>query len=458
MMRIEIPQDAGEILRALEADGHEAYLIGGCVRDMLLGKYPHDIDITTSARPERVMEIFGERAFPTGLKHGTVTVKQGGENIEVTTYRSDLDYEDHRHPKKVTFSDTLADDISRRDLTVNALAADINGEIKDLCGGLSDLENKVLRCVGEPSCRFEEDALRIMRTLRFSSVLGFDIEKATAKALHDRKALLHEISTERITEELGKFLLGSRVTELMTEYSDIFALIVPEFAPCIGFDQMSEYHMYTVYEHIAHAVGNAPADPLVRTALFFHDIEKPSCCLFYGGRRHFTGHERAGAITAQRIMKRMRFDNDTIAKTCTLIAEHGLKPEFSDPYTVEDRIWVRHIYSRVGEELFFRLVSLSEADNRAKSPLADERIGFLRVMEQIGADIRDRGDCVSLKSLAVKGGDIKDICGGGRVTGLILSGLLDAVMDERVPNEKEPLLGLAREIFDGYKKQDTPLS
>lgn len=439
-MKIKIPECASEILKMLADNGYEGYLVGGSVRDILLGKEPHDIDIASNAVPERVMEIFGGNAYPTGLQHGTVTVKTAHGTAEITTYRKDYDYEDHRHPTKVAFSETLADDISRRDFTVNAIAADMNGDITDLCGGLDDLHNKFIRCVGEPSERFDEDALRIMRAIRFAAVLGFEIEERTAAAVHAQKALLNAISIERITEELRKFLLGRGIDRLMIEFSDVFAEIIPEFEPCIGFDQMSEYHIYTVYDHIAHAAGNSVPDPYIRTALFLHDIEKPSVCTFRDGHRHFKGHEAAGAETAEKILRSMRFDNRTINEAVWLIANHGLRPKLSAPPSKEDIINIREMISQMGYERYFRLIRLSMADNSAKSPKADARIAMLKEMERIGKEIQERGECVSISQLAVNGRDLLETGLKGEEIGAALDMLLDKVIKEEVGNNKAALL------------------
>ena len=272
-----LPQAVRYVLERLEDAGFAAYAVGGCVRDTLLGRTPGDWDVTTAARPEQVLALFDGYAIPTGLKHGTVTVRAGEMHIEVTTFRADGTYTDHRRPDQVFFSDRLEEDLCRRDLTVNAMAMDLRGHITDLYGGREDLEAGILRCVGEPERRFEEDALRILRTLRFAAVLGFSVEPRTDTALRVKAPLLRCIAAERILTEMDKLLCGSHVLPVLLNWPDVLAMFLPEIAPCVGFDQHNRHHIYDVWGHGAHAVAAVPAEVVLRWTMLLHDIGKPAC-------------------------------------------------------------------------------------------------------------------------------------------------------------------------------------
>lgn len=441
-MYINIPSNVEAVLERLESCGFEAFIVGGCVRDSLLGMTPKDYDVTTNARPEQMIKCFetDHKVIETGLKHGTVTVVSKGDNIEVTAYRVDGAYTDRRRPDSVEFTSRLEDDLSRRDFTINAMAYSHKRGLVDIFDGREDLENKILRCVGNPVKRFEEDALRIMRALRFSSRLGFAVEDGTAGAIHDCKELLREISCERILSELSQFLMGESPCELMLRFSDVFGVIIPETIPCVGFDQRSRYHAYDVWEHTARAVENSAKDKFVRMALLFHDIAKPSC--FYEdkeGRGHFTGHEKTGAQMSEQILKRMHSDNEMIKNVKTLIAYHD-----SDPS--EDRRVIRKMISGLGFERFMRLTEVMKADNRAKQAFCLERVETLERMADIARDIENKGDCCTLKALAVSGSDLEEAGIRGKKLGRILSALLDSVINDELPNEREALINKALQL------------
>lgn len=441
-MDINIPLNVRDVLNRLEDNGFEAFIVGGCVRDSLLGIKPKDYDVTTNARPEQIVDSFKTdfRIIETGLKHGTVTVVSGGENIEVTTYRIDGEYADHRRPESVEFTSSLEEDLARRDFTVNAMAYSDKTGIIDKFGGQKDLFNRLIRCVGDPDERFEEDALRIMRALRFASRLGFEIECETSAALHRKKGLLKEIASERIMNELTEFVTGASPCDLMIEFEDIFCTIIPEFAKCVGFDQHSRYHIYDVWEHTAHAIENSKNDKEIRLALLFHDIEKP-CCFRKDeeGHGHFPNHEKKSSETAEKIMQRLHFDNETTKNVCTLIKYHYITP-------VDDKRVVRHLISVLGLGMFSKLTEVMKGDSRAKQSFCLERVNILDAMKYKAYEIVGNGECCTLRDLAVKGDDLENIGFEGKAIGIALDKLLSMVIDEKLPNEKEALIDAAREF------------
>lgn len=440
---ISIPHYVRDVINRLEASGYEAYIAGGCIRDFLLGRQPKDYDITTNADPEQAAACFGDSCFKvieTGIKHGTITVVSEGENVEVTTYRVDGIYKDHRRPESVRFTERLEDDLARRDFTVNAMAYSDSRGIVDRFGGQKDLFNRIIRCVGDPEERFEEDALRILRAIRFASELDFRIEPKTARAIHAKKHLLKEISAERIMSELIRFVCGKSPCDLMLEFEDVFCTIIPEFSKCVDFDQHSRYHVYDVWEHTAHAVENSKSDKNVRLALFFHDIEKPSCFRTdEEGQGHFPNHEKRSAESAERIMKRLHFDNDTIRSVSMLIKYHYITP-------VEDRRVVKRLISVLGLTEFIRLTEVMKGDSRAKQSFCLERVGILDAMKYIAYEISETGECCTLKGLAVNGTDLENIGFEGKAVGDALNVLLSMVIDDKLPNEKEALIEAAREF------------
>ena len=446
-MRIDIPEGANKVIEGLEAAGYEAYIVGGCVRDSILGKKPKDYDITTNALPDEIIACMdGLKVIETGLKHGTVTVISDGEAVEVTTYRIDGKYSDHRRPDSVRFSDSLEKDLSRRDFTVNAMAYSDKSGIIDVFGGQQDLFSGRIRCVGEPAVRFEEDALRILRALRFASSLGFRIDPLTASAIHEKKQLLKEIASERIMSELTGFVMGTAPCDLMIEFDDVFCTVIPEFAKCVGFDQKSRYHVYDVWEHTAHAIENSKADKEVRLALLFHDIEKPTCCrIDEEGHGHFPGHEKRSAETAERIMRRLKFDGDTIKNTCELIKYHYITP-------VDDKRVVKHLISVMGLGMFDKLAEVMKGDSRAKQSFCLERVNTLDAMKYLAHEIIKNGECCTLHGLAIKGTDLEDIGFEGKQIGEALDRLLVMVIDEKLPNEREALIEAARDFGSSGRK------
>ena len=433
-----LPQPVEYVLERLENAGFAAFAVGGCVRDTLLGRVPGDWDVTTAARPEQVLSLFAGYAIPTGLKHGTVTVRAGEMAIEVTTFRADGDYTDHRRPDTVTFSRRLEDDLCRRDLTVNAMAMDRRGEITDLYGGREDLKAGILRCVGEPERRFQEDALRILRTLRFSAVLGFAIEERTAAALREKAALLTYIAPERIRTEMDKLLCGNHVLPVLLDYPEVLGVFLPEVLPCVGFDQHNRHHIYDVWGHTAHAVAAAPAEHVLRWAMLLHDVGKPACFTRdAAGVGHFYGHPAVSAELAETVCRRLRMDNRTAERVVTLVRWH-------DRDIARTERAIARAVSQLGEETFRQLLDVKRADNAAQSPEDRGRLADIQQAEDILNALEARKQCFSLKDLAVDGRDMMALGLRGREIGDGLHALLEVVLDG-AENDRETLLALARE-------------
>lgn len=432
---MELTKGAKLLIKTLNDHGYEAYAVGGFVRDNLLGNPLFDVDVTTSATPEQTLEVFKDfKVYLTGLKHGTVTVNSLGENIEVTTFRVDGDYKDNRHPNTVKFVSSLNDDLLRRDFTVNAMAFDGENLI-DLFGGKEDLENKILRAVGNPSKRFEEDALRILRGLRFASVLDFEIEPETAKAMQEKAHLLKNVSVERIFIELTKMLLGKGVERVLLSFKDIIFTVIPELKLCDGCDQNTKFHSFDVYEHTVKSVAISSKDKAVRWALLLHDIEKPSCySVDSRGIGHFYGHQAKSAKTAVQILKRFKADNKLIKLTNDLIYLHDIKTEIS-------RGDIKRLLNNYGAETLKKLALVKVGDGLAHAKeYAFERerlaLEFLNTVNSI----IDGGECYTLKDLAVNGNDLKGIGYFGQEIKTGLERALSLVIDGKVENEKGLIL------------------
>ena len=434
-----IPQTAKRVLAELEAAGHQAYLVGGCVRDLLRGVTPHDVDITTSALPEQTLALFDGYAIPTGLQHGTVTVRMEGESFEVTTFRADGTYTDHRRPDSVRFTTDLHEDLRRRDFTVNAMAMGADGALHDPYGGCGDLAAGIIRCVGDGQRRFEEDALRIMRGLRFAATLGFTIEEETAAAMHRCAPLLRYIAAERLREEMEKLLLGDGAAEILVAWSDVLAVFLPEILPCVGFDQQNYHHLYDVWEHTAHAVAAAPKSALLRWTMLLHDLGKPACFTADGsGVGHFYGHDERGAQMAAQIMERLRFDRKTAARVELLIARHMRQIEPAEKA-------VGRVLRQLGEEALRQLLTVKRADAAACHPDYAWQTGALDAVETVLEGLLAKDLCFSLRDLAVDGRDLMAIGLQGREIGRTLDDLLDRVAAGELPNEKEILLQSVQE-------------
>lgn len=442
-MKIEINPQANFIIHTLQDRGFEAYAVGGCVRNALLGLTPHDWDICTNALPDQMREVF--RDFQThdfGLKHGTLVVMSDGEPYEVTTYRIDGVYADNRHPESVTFTDDLSRDLSRRDFTVNAIAYNDLQGLADPFGGAEDLKNNLLRCVGDPDNRFHEDALRILRGLRFASVYGFTIEAETAAAIHRNASLLDNIARERVREELTGLLCGGHVLEVLTEFRDVIAVIIPELAQTFDFDQWNKHHCYDVWQHIVHAVAAVDDQPILRVTMLLHDIGKPrACTVDVSGVRHFRGHQQISAEMASDILKRLRFSNEFTDSCLQLIQYHDVRFNGTEKF-------VRRILQKLGEENTRLLFLVQRADISAQSDYnRAEKLSMLDISEAQFNKSIEQNHCFSLKQLAVNGNDIIRLGAKGREVGNILNLLLDEVIEERLPNEREALLDRAQEII-----------
>lgn len=433
-----MPENVRGILERLERAGYEAWCVGGAVRDALLGLEPGDWDVATSAPPEAVLDLFSPDALPTGLRHGTVTVG-GGRGVEVTTFRRDGEYLDHRRPDRVEFTRSLAEDLSRRDFTVNAMAAGLRGELADPFGGREDLERRTLRAVGQPEKRFEEDALRILRGLRFSARLGFAVEPDTAAAIRRRAPLLESIAPERIQAELTGMLCGAHVLEVLLEYPDVLGVVLPEILPCVGFDQHSVYHCYDVWEHTARAVAAVKPLPVLRYAMLLHDIGKPETfSLDEEGRGHFYGHWRRSVPLAQRALERLRMDNRSKGMILTLVERHDCELSLSERS-------VRRNLARYGEETLRLLLEVKRADNLAQAEAYRDRQTLIRQWEDLLEMVLAQGACFSLGRLAVKGGDLTALGLCGPAVGRALEELLELVIDEKLPNERGILLEYVKE-------------
>ncbi len=436
-----IPQEVCAVLERLERAGYEAYAVGGCVRDILMGKAPHDWDVTTSALPQETMALFDHFAIPTGLQHGTVTVRSGGLSCEVTTFRTDGDYPDHRHPAAVTFTHSLREDLARRDLTVNAMAMDIRGTLHDPFGGQADIRRRVLRCVGQPERRFREDALRILRTLRFSATLGFAIEEDTHQALRSQCGDLRYVAAERVREELTKLLCGADVLRVLLEDPRVLGVVLPEILPCVGFDQHNCHHCYDVWGHTAHAVAAAPPDPVLRWAMLLHDLGKPRCfTLDEQGVGHFHGHHRPSAEITEAVCRRLRFDKATARQICMLVQYHDR------PIPLTERA-IRRAMNQLGVEGLRQLCAVKRADNLAQHPDYRSRQREIDEGEAIMDALLEKDACFSLKQLAVNGRDMAALGLKGPAIGQALQALLEAVMDGEADNDHTALLALAKEKY-----------
>ena len=427
------------IIEKLNNNGFKAYAVGGVVRDLLLKKPCDDIDVTTSALPDQILEVFSsDKKVLTGLKHGTVGIVAFGRLYEVTTFREDGEYKDNRHPEEVRFVNDVKGDLSRRDFTVNAMAFHPKEGYIDPFFGEEDLKNKIIRCVGEPDKRFKEDGLRILRALRFSSQLGFEIEENTSKAIFDNKELLKGISGERILIELKKTLLGKFVAKVMLKYKEVFAVIIPELTPTFGFEQQSIYHRYNVYEHIVHSIDKALPDAFIRLVLLFHDIGKPLCfSLDEKGRGHFYGHHKHSEEIAKKALKRLKVDKNTYFNALKLIELH-------DKVIKEDKSSVKQVLREIGEKAFLNLLKVQTADALAHTIKASNtRRTHINKIRNFYKEIKRNNECYSLKNLAVNGEDIKAMGYAGQKVGEILSKLLDAVISGE-PNQKEHLMGMVK--------------
>ena len=430
------PAPVQTALDTLNAAGFEAFVVGGCVRDALRGAAPHDWDCTTNAKPDEICACFRDyHVIETGLQHGTVTVVIEHMPIEITTYRIDGVYADHRRPDSVTFTDSLTDDLARRDFTVNAMAFHPQKGLIDPFHGADDLKRGVIACVGNPRDRFDEDGLRILRAMRFSSVLDFQIAPETADAVHAQKELLHHISAERIDTELTKLLCGIGAERVLTEFSDVLFTVLPELEPMHGFDQKNPHHDYDVYTHTLKAVAAVPPEPVLRWAALLHDSGKPHCFTEDERGGHFYGHAVISKEIARRALHAMKCDRKRLDRVLLLIERH-------------DTVWngtdkqLKRTVRLIGFDAAYQLILLHKADVNAQAECyRAERIAAADgLLERLDA-LKAADACMSLKKLAVTGGDLLALgIPQGREIGVRLNQLLEQVMDGALPNERETLL------------------
>lgn len=444
-VRIEVPRKAEWIINKIEEAGFEAYVVGGCVRDSLLGRIPHDWDITTSATPAQVKSIFS-KTIDTGIQHGTVTVMVEHEGFEVTTYRIDGKYEDGRHPSEVTFTPSLEEDLKRRDFTINAMAYNKTKGLIDLFDGMADMEKKQIRCVGNPVERFSEDALRMLRAVRFSAQLGYEIDEATKDAICQLAPNLKKISAERIQVELVKLVTSPHPDYLRKAYeTKMTAVFFPEFDRAMQTDQNHPHHCFSVGEHILHSMTNVSDDKILRLTMLFHDLGKPeTLTVDEKGITHFHGHAKYSADLTRTVLRRLKFDNDTIDKVSNLVFFH----DYLAGRKVNQHV-VRKAMNKAGEENFESLLLVSRADILAQSDyLREEKLANLEAWKENYDQVVKNAQCVNLRTLAVKGKDLIDLgMKPGKEMGEVLQKLLDHVLEYPEDNEKEILLKKVNELI-----------
>jgi len=435
-MKISLPQNVKYIIKALQQQGHEAFAVGGCIRDSILGRIPEDWDITTSAMPEEVKGIF-KRTFDTGIEHGTVTVLLDKVGYEVTTYRIDGKYEDHRHPTEVEFTRNLREDLLRRDFTINAMAYNEQTGLVDLFGGMQDLKEKRIACVGSAVKRFEEDALRILRAVRFAAQLGFAIEEETQGAILQMADSLKYVSAERVQVELMKMLLSAHPEQIEEAYKlGITKVILPEFDRMMLTKQETPHHQYNVGIHTIQALRHIKADKILRLTMLFHDMGKPEMkTIGEDGVAHFKKHEIVSERIAKQVFRRLKFDNETIQIVSKLVLYH----DYRMPQT---KSAVRRAINKISMELFPMYLMIRRADTFAKSEyLREEKFQEIEAVEKLYLEIKENKDCIVIKDLAISGKDLLDMgIPQGEQIGEILQKLLDEVLEYPEHNQKEFLM------------------
>lgn len=446
---MEIPFQIEELLRRVENAGYKAYLVGGCVRDSLMGVQPHDFDIAVSSVPKETERIFADcRVIETGIKHGTVTVLYKGLSIEMTTFRTDGEYKDGRHPESVTFSEDIEDDLSRRDFTINGMAYGLESGLVDPFGGRNDLNAGIIRCIGDPDKRFSEDALRILRALRFSARLGFRIEEHTKLAMLRHKSDLKKVSAERVFSELKQIICGYHIKPVMLEYHEIFSEILPPLAVQVGYDQNSRYHNSTLYEHTARAVEAAPAEPLLRLVMLFHDMGKPQCrTVDENGQGHYKSHADASVKIADELLRGFKCDNSTRMMICEVVKYHDIPIDTSRKY-------IKRMISRIGYEVFRNVMLAHMADDSAKADFVLARLDIEREILETAKAIEDEKPCLTVKELAVSGRDLGRFIPPSPRMGAILKQLLSEVVDEKLPNEKTALIERAEQLLNDLSPEN----
>lgn len=443
-MKITLPENVQLILERLNKCGFESYIVGGCVRDSLLGIVPHDWDITTDALPEQIISCFSEyKIIETGIKHGTVAVVINKDVYEITTFRIDGEYKDCRHPENVNFSDKLEYDLARRDFTINAMAYNEKNGLIDLYGGVNDLKFKAVRCVGDPDKRFKEDSLRILRALRFASVYDFTVEINTANAIFENAKLLNKISVERIAVEFNKLLCGSSVSYILNRYKKVIAVFIPEIEVMFDFDQQNPHHNKTLWKHTTSAVSHIEADLTLRLTMFFHDIGKPLAQKYDAKEKlcHYYGHNKFSSAITENVLRRLKYPNELIDKVKLLIMYHDVRFTGSKKQ-------LKHVLSAIGEENVDRLLKVQKADILAQSLYKrKEKLANIELSEQIFREVLAENECFKLKDLSINGHDLLRLgIIKGEDIGKTLKLLLSLVIDGKISNKKDILLEKAKEI------------
>ena len=447
-MTMDMPKNVDTAINLLQSAGFEAYAVGGCVRDSLLGKTPNDWDITTSAKPEDMKSVFADfHCIDTGIKHGTVTVVIDGEPLEITTFRLDGEYEDNRHPKSVTFTSNLGADLGRRDFTVNAMAYSKMTGTVDLFGGQNDLKNKIIRCVGDPDRRFNEDALRILRALRFASALDFEIEEKTAQSLLKNRALLGNISEERIAKELLKLVCGKGAKRILTDFAPVLFEILPELQPMYKNSHDNPHHCYDIYEHTLIAVESIDPEPTLRFAMLLHDCGKPAVKKFdENGVAHFYGHQRISAEISAQILARLKVSNKFRDEILFLVSNHDRWELY------ENTEKMPRYLSKFGLDGVLNLLKVMRADVLAQSPEYRYRLDQIADAEETAKNLAAQKPCLSLSELQINGRTLMDIgIPQGRKLGAVLAQLLDEVIDGVTKNTQVARTTRAREIYSEMK-------
>lgn len=438
-IKIPIPKQAEKAINIIESNGFEAYAVGGCVRDSIMGKKPADWDICTNCKPQKLKSIFCKyKIVETGIKHGTITVIIDDTPLEITTFRHDSDYSDHRHPIGVEYVSSINDDLSRRDFTINAMAYNKKIGLIDNFGGLNDIKNKIIRCVGNPKLRFQEDALRILRAVRFSSTLGFSLEEKTKSALFEKMKLIEFVSKERTRDEFLKLLTGDNVLSVLLKYKELFFLIIPELRVCDLTPQNTQHHCYNVYEHIVHSVANINPIPRLRMTMLLHDIGKPETIKTDEyGISHFKTHPYIGSKMAKIILRRLKFSNSDTKYICELIAEHDNR------FPPQEKS-VKKFLSQYGEYFFEDYIKIRLADIFAQSKyMRDEKLNIIINVKIIGENIINSSSPLKIKDLDINGNDLLKIGLRGKQIGEMLDKILELVLDNKLQNIKSELIKFA---------------
>lgn len=433
---LKFPEKTQIIFETLKNNGFECYAVGGCVRDMLMGRTPADFDFTTDATPKEIAGCFeGYKTIDTGIEFGTVAVVVDDDVYEITTFRLDGDYKDNRHPDNVTFSKDIEDDLCRRDFTVNSIAASSDGEIIDPWGGIIDIERKVIRTTGKAEKRFLEDALRILRALRFSSKLNFSIEQSTKAAIHSCKDNLSSVHPQRIKKELEGLILSNVRSDFLFEFTDVLSVIIPDIEPVINLKQNNPHHIYSVWKHTLVALENTPEDLEIRLAVLFHDFGKAQAHTTDSeGIDHFKGHQAISASIAQRELSRFGFSSKLVNNVVTLIKYHDERFRNGDAD-------IKKVLRITDTELFFKLMDIQMADTLAQSEYKrEDKINFINNVKKRAQEIVDKGECYKISQLSVNGDDVLSCGYKGREVGEVLNMLLNAVISQKCDNDREKLL------------------